>query len=397
VRKETAFGLLIILFVLVVGSGFAELLLRLVWPQQTLSTVRGQPGVYRRSDYLPFELQPGAEMRWSSPGEHDVTYRINAQGFRSARLYPPVPPKGTIRYLALGDSFTFGHGVREEEAWPAVLERLLTRDGATVEVVNAAYACGFSPDAYALYYRHQGFRLEAHTVLVELFTWNDIDDIRNNDWLDVGPDGMPARIRSRVTYVDASGRRLREERYPLRLRLPILRDSHLFQLLIKAVDLGHEALKGTNQQHQHTDTRRADEYTRRAHERELAPELVEPYGRFRRSLTALRDDITARGARLLVIIIPSIVQLAPDDTMLLKLYSESDPADFDAGQPNRRMADTLQELGIRYVDLLPRFQKQISQGKEGLAHLYFRNDGHFTARGQALAAELIQERLSTLP
>ena len=49
-----------------------------------------------------------------------------------------APQRNGPAVLALGDSFTFGLGVRDGETWPAQLEaRLRTRTGRDVPVVNA--------------------------------------------------------------------------------------------------------------------------------------------------------------------------------------------------------------------------------------------------------------------
>jgi len=53
-----------------------------------------------------------------------VLYRSNSLGIRGPD-YPREPPPGVFRITVSGDSVTMGHGVREEDAYPAVLERLL--------------------------------------------------------------------------------------------------------------------------------------------------------------------------------------------------------------------------------------------------------------------------------
>jgi hypothetical protein len=55
-------------------------------------------------------------------------------GFRERRL--PSPAAGVLRVVTLGDSFTQGYGVEEDEAWPSAPEAASTRDGGTHEVVN---------------------------------------------------------------------------------------------------------------------------------------------------------------------------------------------------------------------------------------------------------------------
>ena len=55
----------------------------------------------------------------------------NSLGARGRREYMLPKPSGRPRFLALGDSLTFGEGVADDETWPALLEA-----SADVEVVN---------------------------------------------------------------------------------------------------------------------------------------------------------------------------------------------------------------------------------------------------------------------
>ena len=63
-----------------------------------------------------------------------VEFRYNSHHFRDVE--PGPKPHGVKRVAVLGDSFTEGQGVREEDTASRVLERLLRRDGLAVEVHN---------------------------------------------------------------------------------------------------------------------------------------------------------------------------------------------------------------------------------------------------------------------
>ncbi len=70
----------------------------------------------------------------------EFTVDTNSRGFRGPE-FPPEPADGTFRIVCMGDSITFGWGLKEEEAYCRVMEAELnaTRpDGAPrIEVVNA--------------------------------------------------------------------------------------------------------------------------------------------------------------------------------------------------------------------------------------------------------------------
>src|SRR5262245_12819816 len=73
------------------------------------------------------------------PGSVDMKrtfpYRTNAHGLRDRDR--PAKRPGTKRVLVMGDSYTWGYAVAEEEAYPQVAERLLKERGRPdVEVIN---------------------------------------------------------------------------------------------------------------------------------------------------------------------------------------------------------------------------------------------------------------------
>jgi lysophospholipase L1-like esterase len=73
------------------------------------------------------------------PGNADMTrtfpYRTNAHGLRDRDR--PAKQSGTKRVLVMGDSYTWGYAVAEEEAYPQVAERLLKERGRPdIEVIN---------------------------------------------------------------------------------------------------------------------------------------------------------------------------------------------------------------------------------------------------------------------
>jgi len=50
-------------------------------------------------------------------------YRIGPRGWRGDAELPDAPADDVLRIVCTGDSTTFGMGVREDRAWPAVLQR----------------------------------------------------------------------------------------------------------------------------------------------------------------------------------------------------------------------------------------------------------------------------------
>src|SRR5262249_3354885 len=123
--------------------------------------------------FTPLAGAPGETSILARP-EFRVPVRTNAAGFRGGPLPGPKPP-GVFRIVALGDSFTFGFGVREGQAWPARLAKVLgTRTGRAVEVVNLGIP-GTGPRDYLWHLAHTGLALGPDLVVVGLCA-NEVND-----------------------------------------------------------------------------------------------------------------------------------------------------------------------------------------------------------------------------
>lgn len=75
-------------------------------------------GIWQADPRLGWRHTPGAVGRQRVVPDFDVTYRIDEDG---GRRTPGRPDSGPA-ILFLGGSFTFGHGVEDEETYPALLQ-----------------------------------------------------------------------------------------------------------------------------------------------------------------------------------------------------------------------------------------------------------------------------------
>jgi hypothetical protein len=127
-KKQLLFTLVIFVVFLFILEGA----LRLLDLPPTLKQDAGL--MYKTNNALGFEHTPG----WS--GYHaGAMMRINSFGFRGEE-FSPAKPTGTIRILGLGDSFTLGAAVGDDDTYLARLEVMLNRDGgARYEAINAGH------------------------------------------------------------------------------------------------------------------------------------------------------------------------------------------------------------------------------------------------------------------
>jgi hypothetical protein len=96
---------------------------------------------------------------------------INSRGLRD-REYPYEKPPGTKRILVLGDSFTWGFGVGDSAIFTEDLERRLTANRESWEVLNAGVS-GWGTDQEYLFLKNEGLRYSPDIVLLAFYLRND--------------------------------------------------------------------------------------------------------------------------------------------------------------------------------------------------------------------------------
>lgn len=102
-----------------------------------------------------------------------VSAEVNNLGLRGPDVVEEKPA-GTRRILILGDSFTFGVGVREEDTFARRLESDLNRDapqGERIEVINAGVQ-GYNTRDEVVYLEREWLRLDPDLVII-VFYLND--------------------------------------------------------------------------------------------------------------------------------------------------------------------------------------------------------------------------------
>lgn len=161
----------------VISCGLALLIaeagLRWMLPRPpATSQAEARPGFIAHDPELGWRPVPGGRgvMRGA---EFDVEVTVNRQGLRGPRTYSRRPATGRPRLVVLGDSFSFGHGVRHEENWITRLEGAL----APAEVINLAVT-GYGTDQQLLRLERVGLGLAPDIVVLALFEGNVFRNVR---------------------------------------------------------------------------------------------------------------------------------------------------------------------------------------------------------------------------
>ncbi len=187
----------------------------------------GQPYPAAFSDYLPFTLPPDATFTTAQ----NVVYQFNKFGYRGPSPTSIEKPSNTRRVLFMGDSFVLGWGVNEEDTFIARIRSSLKDHQPAVELINAGYHDGYSPDAYYAYFRKEGIMLQPDVAVVVIYLGNDIADMANTVWMTTDSWGAPLSLHSTRQYFNYQGKLLDPRTLPWNLQVPILNNSRLFVAL----------------------------------------------------------------------------------------------------------------------------------------------------------------------
>lgn len=315
---------------------------------------------------LPYRLRPGASHKrvYSGlPGEPGtpVEYRVNAAGFRGPEV-ELEKPEGVVRVAVLGDSFTFGTGLGDEDTWPRQLERLCNEllDAPRVEVLNFGVE-GYNTTHELLVLEGMALAYEPDLVLVCGYV---------NDPFIGSPSERPTAddLPPAVAWIErlglssgvvAEGQEATEaERRTMWLR----RRSRLFDLFAYELyrEMSFEVTVATYQHYWRAESR--------------------GWQQMESALGLLAEQTRAEGLPLLMIMYPFLARLGEDYPFRLE---------------HERLAATCEELGIEYHELMPALARMDPDRLQVHPH-----DMHPSREANAVVARelfvLLEERLVAL-
>ena len=170
--KHRLFAIVIVLFWAAIGIISAELILRYK-DRHTRLADQIDAGLLCYDELLGWSLTPN----WS--GEHknvdfSVRYTINGEGFRHDPIVPDTA--GNSAVVVLGDSFTFGIGVNDDQTFVHYLNEVGPNG---LRFYNYAIP-GTSTDQQILLFERQLIGLKPSRVILVLYLGNDLIDNQLN-------------------------------------------------------------------------------------------------------------------------------------------------------------------------------------------------------------------------
>ena len=334
----------------------------------------------------------------------------NDQGFRNAATVPDAAPEGELRVLSLGDSFSAGYWMTQDEFFGARLEaELRERVQPQLRVLTADV---MDPAHGLLYYQEFGQAFEVDVVLLGLCM---NDPLQAEQFF--GADRMiqplgPDRVQVNPNPTDPGWERFAGATYPRRAT------PEAAQALLRAGRpqpgwrglLGKLKLVAALQRPRFPMPSLLHSFTLSREERGGSKWLIDGssnLGFFLRAdlpeveailaaqvevLQRLQRGVRAAGAELWVVLYPPKFRVHPVEWELMCRFWNLDPADFDLERWERRLAARCAEAGIGFVGLASALRAEAERA-EGSLYLPL-GDVHLNARGYRAAARATAEALA---
>jgi lysophospholipase L1-like esterase len=277
----------------------------------------------------------------------------NANGHRG-KYYGPVKSIGKYRILALGDSFTEGVQVKEEELLSARLEKM----DPDVEALNAGVG-GYGTVQEYLYLIRDGLTLRPDLVLL-MFYENDLSDNCLSYYPGFGPRPYAILRNDEIQIIERLDyQEFRKFIIPVPLWTFLNRHSYLYYFV--NVNIYQQIFTNRMRKLQELDL----EKTRGCGRYEIFYKIVQ----------RTKDLLSTKGIEFAVVLIPTREDVERGKSPTL--------------EPILKFC---REQSLSCLSLLNRFVRERTTG----SRLYFTSDIHWTKTGHAIAADEINRLVRAL-
>jgi hypothetical protein len=342
--KTAIFRLLAAVLIFCSALVILEIAVRIVSPQRNMGIC-----VNEWDRNTGTRLIPGVKGTLSC-SEYSIDIAVNSKGLRD-REFPYEKPPGTRRILCLGDSFTFGYGVRADETFAKLLERSLNEGGSSGsrwEALNAGIGSTGTAQQLALY-ETECYKYSPDIVVVCFCPANDFFDNIASGLYTIENDTLVKHdaVRTRARGIQRFTRFIPGYGF-------LSSRSHLLNLVRYRVAA----------MNYHELNRKVSQSTK--------PEnVVAQHNRMTRLLLdKFQRSCAERGSRFVVMFMPP-------------------PRTGEAGQWTAEMIAYCELRGIPVLDLEPAFEA----ARRNSLQTYYRIEGHWNAVGHAVTARALHDFL----
>jgi hypothetical protein len=326
-----------------------------------------------------------------SPGDFDVSFTANNRGMRGPADYIYEKPEGVFRIAVLGDSFTFGVGVASEETASAVLEKLLNAQAGsskTYQVYNFGVN-SYSPILEYIYIKKEIVKYKPDLVILMLDISDPYDDYIYEPHIVCGPDGDiigcdPFKLRGRP---DIKALLMRHS------RLFYILDQKLFQSFRKMKAIGFinyftNKFKGIRNKSEILTNKDIDNISFDkfiiAREGKNKDVVMRHWARSAGYIAMIKKYLDERGIRFMLVSYPYGHMVGQDQWAKGRAYWGFERGRvYGASEAYSLIEEFARKNKIGLINLY----KPLEAKKD--EPLYFDSDGHWTGRGQEVAASAI--------
>lgn len=364
--------------------------------------------IFLRSHYFPandfdsrvlFKLRPSASSVFTHlpvNGGETIVSRVNDDGFTGPDLFPQG---ARARILVYGDSFINALFTAEEDRFTARLqEELRHRLGREIEVINAGVA-GYGPDQVLRRMETELEVFKPDLVVFGLFTGNDFGDLLRNRLYRL--DEANELVENDFRLSPEQKRMVALNRHELVLARILRETTKRFSGRSRAFDtFDPEAwIKRAHQQH----LREYDEFVIKGdntvgafavdpYSADIASSPESPSSRYKirmmdRIVARMANEVDAAGTPLLALAIPHPMDLLDGDHASGRIDRSSFP-EYSPKNLTDAASKIFSNHAIPHVNLYTPFVA------EEVNALFLKGgDDHWNEAGQALAAEIVADRI----
>lgn len=328
-------------------------------------------GIFQPDNELIYSLKPDTNRNFTRDEFVEIAH-INSKGFRGNNEKKDSSAEQVLEIYAVGDSFTFGHGISDDsKTYPELLEKYLNDSSDKVKrkitVINAGVP-GYSPDQEYRLILTKVIPLKPNLVIWNLTNSGDLSDLTLAPTWPIPAlydikDGKLVSLDARFNWLYIANQ--------IRLNTPVsIHDSYLFNLLVNY----SSKLKFFNRRPNLSDKKLLDWATNKI--------LLE--------VEDINQKALKNNFKLLIVILPYKDAFKPSELSL----------QFDKLIPRFR------EKNIDYIDIKEYVNRKSNQPADSFKvlgtqvmnplSLYFKKDQHPNELGADLFARIVKESVNTL-
>lgn len=343
------------IFGVIAGTLLLEIYLNIMPPKTRFAFTRQQAQMFDSDPEVLLHLKPNLNMYISSHTEFAHHVRTNSDGLRDE------PLDGAADIVAIGDSFTFGYGVEQEQGWPARLQAISSQ-----RVANLGFA-GRSSYVYPATIRRHAVPLNARVWIWAFFINDLLESAGAQDFIESGQQDFKSTV------------------FPPQ---PFPRNTQVWNILAPRFNPEYSWQASSTQGF--ATYHRGPLYI---HLTGYGWERTDPANPDVERGWELTEAALAEGQRLAAEHNVSLVLVnIPTREHVYWPLIQDEMTGFDVARldaATERLSRVAAAHDIPFLDLLPGIQVVALQEQM----LYFPSDGHWNSEGQDLAAWLIYDRL----